>query len=94
MKTREKSTKGNIECILASKSKKKRHLLSQQSRLSALDYNTAISLMAHLAALCNSKSRTALVLLHQHLRVAEIAIDRRALAIVANCRVCVILLRP
>lgn len=41
--------------------------------------------MAHFAALWHCKSRTALVLLHEQLRIAEIAADRRALVIIARC---------
>jgi len=64
----------------------------QQSSTSALDNNTAIPLMTHLAVLWDSKSRTTLVLLHQQLRVVEITTDCCALIIVTNSRICVILL--
>lgn len=49
----------------------------------ALRNDTTVSLIAHLTVLRHSKARTALVLLHQQLGVAEIATERSAFAAIA-----------
>lgn len=49
--------------------------------------------MTHFAALRHGESRTALVLLHQQLGIAEIATDRRAFAVVTSCYIGAILSR-
>lgn len=49
--------------------------------------------MTHLVALRHSESRAALVLLHQHLGIAEITADRRALAALTSRCIRVVLSR-
>lgn len=76
-----------------SNSKKRKFTTHLALSISALENSAIVPLMTHFAALRHGESRTALILLHQQLGIAEIATDRRALAVVTSCYIGAILSR-